>query len=90
MRCETFSGAGNIITMPDAPRRYTANMKGLEAMLKCLCHHCKNRAIGCHKFCSDYRKYRRELEAMKAESKKADEGTRDYIGSFLKPNSRRK
>lgn len=65
-------------------------MKELEAMLKCLCHHCKNRAIGCHKFCSDYRKYRRELEAMKAESKKADEGMRDYIGSFLKPNSRRK
>lgn len=58
MRCETFSGAGNIITMLDAPRRYTANMK--------------------------------ELEAMKAESKKADEGTRDYIGSFMKLNSKRK
>ena len=65
-------------------------MKELKAMIKCLCHNCKNREIGCHKFCPDYRKYRRELEAMKAEIKRADECTSDYIGSFLKPNTRRK
>ena len=76
--------------MPIANRRYTANMKELKAMLKCLCHNCKNREIGCHKFGPDYRKYRRELEAMKAEIKRADECTSDYIGSFLKPNTRRK
>ena len=76
--------------MPITKRRYEANMKELKAMPKCMCYHCKNRAIGCHKFCPDYRKYRRELEAMKAESKKADDYTRDYIGSFLKANSRRK
>lgn len=59
-------------------------------MPKCMCYHCKNRAIGCHKFCDNYRAYRRELEAMEAEKKKADEGTRDFISSFLKPNTRRK
>lgn len=31
-------------------------------MVKCLCRSCKNRAVGCNKFCADYRKYRRKLE----------------------------
>jgi len=59
-------------------------------MVKCLCHHCKNRAVGCHKFCPDYRKYRRELEAMQAKEKAEREGDTAYLSSLLRNNSRRK
>lgn len=59
-------------------------------MVKCLCHHCKNRKIGCHKFCTDYRKYRRELEEMQAKEKQKKEADQDYIYSLLKNNSRKK
>lgn len=59
-------------------------------MVKCLCYHCKNRAVGCHKFCSDYRTYRRELEEMQAKEKKEKEGSKAYIESYYKNNFRRK
>lgn len=59
-------------------------------MLKCSCYNCPNRQIGCHKFCSDYRKYRREREALQAETKKSEESSKGYIETFFKNNFKRK
>jgi hypothetical protein len=59
-------------------------------MPKCSCHHCKNRQIGCHKFCPDYRKYRREQEKMQADLKEAKEAEEAYISSVYKSNFKRK
>jgi hypothetical protein len=46
--------------------------------------------VGCHKFCPDYRKYRRELEEMKAKEKQENEGVQATLNSLLTNNSRRK
>lgn len=59
-------------------------------MLKCLCWHCRNRSVGCNKFCPDYRKYRRELEAMQAEQQKANKGLKAAEKTYFKNNFRRK
>ena len=62
----------------------------ISVMLQCSCHYCKNRQIGCHKFCPDYRKYRRELEEVQAKQKEEKESSKDYFRSLLKNNFRRK
>jgi hypothetical protein len=59
-------------------------------MSKCLCYNCKNRQIGCHKFCDNYRAYRRELEAMQAAQKKESESNSAYLYSLVKNNYGRK
>lgn len=59
-------------------------------MVKCLCHHCKNRAVGCHKFCSDYRKYRRELEEQQSLINQDKKSEQVYFKSLLKDNFKRK
>lgn len=59
-------------------------------MVKCLCHHCKNRAVGCHKFCPDYRKYRRELEEQQSLINQDKRAERVYFKSLLKDNFKRK
>lgn len=56
-------------------------------MVKCLCYHCKNRAVGCHKFCDNYRAYRRELEAMQEQKKKGEKEYRATITTFMKQNN---
>lgn len=53
-------------------------------MLKCLCLHCHSRAIGCHKFCPDYRKYRRELEEMRQQERKDEKEYRPTMSTFRK------
>ena len=59
-------------------------------MLKCLCWHCRNRAVGCHKFCDNYRAYRRELEAMQEQEKKEKEEYRATLSTLTKGNVKRK
>lgn len=59
-------------------------------MLKCLCWHCRNRSVGCHKFCPDYRTYRRELEAMQEQEKKNNEEYRATMSTLTKGNVKRK
>lgn len=59
-------------------------------MPKCMCYHCKNRAVGCHKFCSDYRAYRRALEAVQAAEKKEKESSVIYMRSMLRDRFKRK
>ena len=59
-------------------------------MPKCMCYHCKNRAIGCHKFCSDYRKYRREIEAMRAAEKGEKDSSEIYLRSLLRDRFKRR
>ena len=59
-------------------------------MIDCLCYQCKNRQIGCHKFCDNYRAYRRQLEAMQAAQKKDNEGSKACIKTFYKNNFRKK
>lgn len=59
-------------------------------MLKCSCYHCPNRQIGCHKFCPDYRKYRRELEAMEAAERKEKENSKACEKTYFRNNNRKK
>lgn len=59
-------------------------------MPKCMCYHCKNRQIGCHKFCDNYRAYRRQLEAMQAAQKNEKDGSEIYMRSLLRDRFKRK
>ena len=91
MRCETFSGVKRYNYSLKCKRLLKRIYERIESvMLQCSCYHCQNRQIGCHKFCPEYRKYRRELEEMKAKEKRENEGVQATLNSLLTNNSRRK
>ena len=91
MRCVTFSGIRQYNYYAKLATFLYGIYEGIERyMLRCLCYHCKNRAIGCHKFCSDYRKYRQELEEMQAQKKKDKEEYRATMSTLIKGNVKRK
>lgn len=39
-------------------------------MLHNHCYHCKDRVVGCHSTCEKYKKFKEELEVVRAEKEK--------------------
>jgi len=91
MRCREFSGVKQYNYYANYTTALYGRYEGIERyMLECHCYHCKNRAIGCHKFCDNYRAYRRQLEAIQAEQKKEKESSIACIETYYRNNFRRK